>query len=77
MSGNVSNVLWKMLANAESNAAMALVGTLSIPSSTGCIGTARSSSSFVRHEEYGVFCCLAEAYLTGNPVALSSICSTD
>ena len=55
MSGNVANVLWEKLANAESNAAMALLETLSIPSSTGCIGTARSSSSHVRHEEYGVF----------------------
>ena len=73
MSKKVADVLCEMLANAGVKRCYGIVGDALNP----FIDALRRNGSIefihVRHEEYGVFAAVAEAYLTGDPVA---VCGT-
>jgi len=73
MSGNVADLLWEMLANAGVKRCYGIVGDALNPVIDGLHRNGRIEFIHVRHEEYGVFAAVAEAYLTGNPVA---VCGT-
>jgi pyruvate dehydrogenase (quinone) len=73
MSKNVADVLWEMLANAGVKRCYGIVGDALNPVIDGLRRNGRIEFIHVRHEEYGVFAAVAEAYLTGNPVA---VCGT-
>jgi pyruvate dehydrogenase (quinone) len=73
MPRNVADLLWDMLAKAGVKRCYGIVGDALNP----VIDALRRNGSVefvhVRNEEYGVFAAVAEAYLTGNPVA---VCGT-
>ncbi len=73
MSKKVADLLWEMLAKAGVKRCYGIVGDALNP----VIDALRRNGSIdfihVRHEEYGVFAAVAEAYFTGNPVA---VCGT-
>ena len=73
MSRNVADVLWEMLANAGVKRCYGIVGDALNPVIDGLRRNGKIEFIHVRHEEYGVFAAVAEAYLTGNPVA---VCAT-
>ena len=73
MSRNVADVLWEMLANAGVKRCYGIVGDALNPVIDGLRRNGKIEFVHVRHEEYGVFAAVAEAYLTGNPVA---VCGT-
>jgi len=73
MSGNVADLLWEMLANAGVKRCYGIVGDALNPVIDGLHRNGRIEFIHVRHEEYGVFAAVAEACLTGNPVA---VCGT-
>ena len=73
MSGKVADLLWEMLANAGVKRCYGIVGDALNPVIDGLRRNSRIEFIHVRHEEYGVFAAVAEAYLTGNPVA---VCGT-
>jgi pyruvate dehydrogenase (quinone) len=73
VSRNVADVLWEMLANAGVKRCYGIVGDALNPVIDGLRRNGRIEFIHVRHEEYGVFAAVAEAYLTGNPVA---VCAT-
>jgi pyruvate dehydrogenase (quinone) len=73
MSKKVADVLWEMLAKAGVKRCYGIVGDALNP----VVAALRRNGAIefipVRHEEYGVFAAVAEAYFTGNPVA---VCGT-
>src|SRR5271155_295776 len=73
MSKKVADVLWEMLAKAGVKRSYGIVGDALNP----IVDALRRNGAIefvpVRHEEYGVFAAVAEAYFTGNPVA---VCGT-
>src|SRR5579862_6244255 len=73
MSKTVADVLWEMLAKAGVKRCYGIVGDALNP----VVDALRRNGAIefipVRHEEYGVFAAVAEAYFTGNPVA---VCGT-
>src|SRR5579862_2077050 len=73
MSKKVADVLWEMLAKAGVKRCYGIVGDALNP----VIDALRRNGAIefipVHHEEYGVFAAVAEAYFTGNPVA---VCGT-
>jgi len=73
MGKNVAEGLWEMLVSAGVRRCYGIVGDALNP----VIDALRRNGSVefvhVRHEEYGVFAAVAEARLTGNPVA---VCGT-
>jgi len=73
MSRKVADVLWEMLANAGVKRCYGIVGDALNPVIDGLRRNGKIEFVHVRHEEYGVFAAVAEAYLTGNPVA---VCGT-
>ncbi len=73
MSRNVADVLWEMLANAGVKRCYGIVGDALNPAIDALRRNGQIELIHVRHEEYGVFAAVADAYLTGNPVA---ICGT-
>ena len=73
MSRKVADVLWEMLANAGVKRCYGIVGDALNPVVDGLRRNGKIEFVHVRHEEYGVFAAVAEAYLTGNPVA---VCGT-
>src|SRR5580692_1228011 len=73
MSRNVADLLWEMLANAGVKRCYGIVGDALNPVIDGLRRNGKIEFIHVRHEEYGVFAAVAEAYLTGNPVA---VCGT-
>jgi pyruvate dehydrogenase (quinone) len=73
MSQNVADVLWEMLANAGVKRCYGIVGDALNPVIDGLQRNGRIEFIHVRHEEYGVFAAVADAYFTGNPVA---VCGT-
>jgi pyruvate dehydrogenase (quinone) len=73
MSGKVADLVWEMLANAGVKRCYGIVGDALNPVIDGLRRNGRIEFIHVRHEEYGVFAAVAEAYLTGNPVA---VCGT-
>jgi len=69
----VADVLWEMLANAGVKRCYGIVGDALNPVIDGLRRNGKIEFIHVRHEEYGVFAAVAEAYFTGNPVA---VCGT-
>jgi pyruvate dehydrogenase (quinone) len=73
MSGKVADLLWEMLANAGVERCYGIVGDALNPVIDGLRRNGKIEFIHVRHEEYGVFAAVSEAYLTGHPVA---VCGT-
>jgi len=73
MSRKVADLLWEMLANAGVKRCYGIVGDALNPVIDGLRRNGKIEFIHVRHEEYGVFAAVADAYLTGNPVA---VCGT-
>jgi pyruvate dehydrogenase (quinone) len=73
MSQNVADLLWSMLAQAGVKRCYGIVGDALNPTIDALRRNGRIEFIHVRHEEYGVFAAVADAYLTGNPVA---VCGT-
>src|SRR5580700_2333542 len=73
MSKNVADVLWEMLANAGVKRCYGIVGDALNPVIDALRRNGEIEFVHVRHEEYGGFAAVAEAYLTGNPVV---VCGT-
>ncbi len=73
MSRKVADVLWEMLANAGVKRCYGIVGDALNPVIDALRRNGKIEFIHVRHEEYGVLAAVAEAYLSGNPVA---VCGT-
>jgi pyruvate dehydrogenase (quinone) len=73
MSRKVADVLWEMLGNAGVKRCYGIVGDALNPVIDALRRNGKIEFIHVRHEEYGVFAAVAEAYLTGNPVV---VCGT-
>jgi pyruvate dehydrogenase (quinone) len=73
MSQKVADLLWEMLANAGVKRCYGIVGDALNPVIDALRRNGKVEFIHVRHEEYGVFAAVAEAYLTGHPVA---VCGT-
>jgi pyruvate dehydrogenase (quinone) len=73
VSRKVADVLCEMLANAGVKRCYGIVGDALNPFIDALRRNGRIDFIHVRNEEYGVFAAVAEAYLTGNPVA---VCGT-
>src|SRR5580698_2631522 len=66
-------MMWEMLVSAGVKRCYGIVGDALNPVIDALRRNGKIEFIHVRHEEYGVFAAVAEAYLTGNPVA---VCGT-
>src|SRR6202795_517656 len=73
MARNVADVMWEMLAGAGVKRCYGIVGDALNPVIDALRRNGKIEFVHVRHEEYGVFAAVAEAYLSGNPVV---VCGT-
>src|ERR1700733_5342772 len=73
MSQKVADVLWEMLASAGVKRCYGIVGDALNPAIDALRRNGKVEFIHVRHEEYGVFAAVAEAYLTDTPVV---VCGT-
>jgi pyruvate dehydrogenase (quinone) len=73
MARNVADLLWKMLQKAGVKRCYGIVGDALNPVIDALRRNGNVEFVHVRNEEYGVFAAVAEAYFTGNPVA---VCGT-
>jgi pyruvate dehydrogenase (quinone) len=73
MAQNVADLMWKMLEKAGVKRCYGIVGDALNPVIDALHRNGNIDFVHVRHEEYGVFAAVAEAYFTGNPVA---VCGT-
>ena len=73
MAQKVADVLWEMLAHAGVKRCYGIVGDALNPVIDALRRNGKIEFIHVRHEEYGVFAAVAEAYLSGNPVV---VCGT-
>jgi len=73
MAKKVADLLWEMLAKAGVKRCYGIVGDALNPVIDALRRNGGIEFVAVRHEEYGVFAAVAEAYFTGNPVA---VCGT-
>src|SRR5712675_1752985 len=73
MAPKVADVLWEMLAKAGVRRCYGIVGDALNPVIDALRRNGKIEFIHVRHEEYGAFAAVAEAYLTGGPVA---VCGT-
>ena len=73
MARNVADDLRELLANAGVKRCYGIVGDALNPVIDALRRNGKIEFIHVRHEEYGVFAAVAEAYLTDNPVA---VCGT-
>jgi len=73
MSRKAADVLWEMLAKAGVKRCYGIVGDALNPVIDALRRNGKVEFVHVRNEEYGVFAAVAEAYLTGDPVA---VCGT-
>jgi pyruvate dehydrogenase (quinone) len=73
MGRNVADVLWEMLEKAGVKRCYGIVGDALNPVIDGLRRNGKIDFVHVRNEEYGAFAAVAEAYYTGNPVA---VCGT-
>ena len=73
MERRVADVLWEMLAKAGVKRCYGIVGDALNPVIDALRRNGEIEFIHVRHEEYGVFAAVAEAYLSGKPVA---VCGT-
>src|SRR6202042_1080641 len=73
MSQKVADVMWEMLANAGVKRCYGIVGDALNPVIDALRRNGKIEFIHVRHEEYGVFAAVADAYLSGDPVV---VCGT-
>src|SRR6201997_992259 len=73
MTRKVADVLWEMLVSAGVKRCYGIVGDALNPVIDALRRNGTIDFVHVRNEEYGVFAAVAEAYLTGKPVA---VCGT-
>ncbi|HET7106791.1 MAG TPA: thiamine pyrophosphate-dependent enzyme [Candidatus Acidoferrum sp.] len=73
MGRNVADALWEMLQKAGVKRCYGIVGDALNPVIDALRRNGKVEFVHVRNEEYGAFAAVAEAYLTGNPVA---VCGT-
>jgi thiamine pyrophosphate-dependent acetolactate synthase large subunit-like protein len=73
MAQKVADVMWEMLANAGVKRCYGIVGDALNPVIDALRRNGKIEFVHVRHEEYGVFAAVAEAYLSGN---LVTVCGT-
>jgi pyruvate dehydrogenase (quinone) len=73
MAQNVADVLWKMLESAGVKRCYGIVGDALNPTIAALHRNGNIEFIHVRHEEYGTFAAVADAYLTDDPVA---VCGT-
>ena len=73
MARKVADVMWEMLANAGVKRCYGIVGDALNPVIDALRRNGKIEFIHVRHEEYGVFAAVADAYLSGNPVV---VCGT-
>jgi pyruvate dehydrogenase (quinone) len=73
MAQNVADVLWQMLENAGVKRCYGIVGDALNPVLDALRRNGNIDFVHVRHEEYGTFAAVADAYMTGHPVA---VCGT-
>src|SRR5580700_8791214 len=73
MSAKVADVMWEMLANAGVKRCYGIVGDALNPVIDALRRNGKIEFIHVRHEEYGVFAAVADAYLSGDPVV---VCGT-
>jgi len=73
MGANVADVLWEMLEKAGVKRCYGIVGDALNPILDALRRNGKIDFVHVRHEEYGGFAAVADAYHTGNPVA---VCGT-
>ena len=73
MAQNVADVMWEMLENAGVKRCYGIVGDALNPVIDALHRNGKIDFVHVRHEEYGVFAAVADAYFTGKPVA---VCGT-
>jgi pyruvate dehydrogenase (quinone) len=73
MAKNIADVLWEMLEKAGVKRCYGIVGDALNPVIDALRRNGKIEFVHVRHEEYGVFAAVAEAYLTETPVA---VCGT-
>jgi pyruvate dehydrogenase (quinone) len=73
MSQSVADLLWQMLENAGVKRCYGIVGDALNPVIDALRRNGKIEFIHMRHEEYGVFAAVAEAYFTGLPVA---VCGT-
>src|ERR1700739_486883 len=73
MGRNVGDMLWEMLQKAGVKRCYGIVGDALNPVIDALRRNGKVEFVHVRNEEYGAFAAVAEAYLTGNPVA---VCGT-
>src|SRR6204780_1910909 len=73
MARKVADVMWEMLASAGVKRCYGIVGDALNPVIDALRRSGKIEFIHVRHEEYGVFAAVADAYLTGSPVA---VCGT-
>jgi pyruvate dehydrogenase (quinone) len=73
MAKKVADLLWEMLAQAGVKRCYGIVGDALNPAIDALRRNGAIEFIHVRHEEYGVFAAVADAYLTGNPTV---VCGT-
>jgi pyruvate dehydrogenase (quinone) len=73
MSRKVADVMWEMLADAGVKRCYGIVGDALNPVIDALRRNGKIEFIHVRHEEYGVFAAVADAYLSGHPVV---VCGT-
>src|SRR3984885_10250593 len=73
MARKVADVMWEMLAKAGVKRCYGIIGDALNPTIDALRRNGKIEFIHVRHEEYGVFAAVADAYLTGCPVA---VCGT-
>src|SRR5580704_14299592 len=73
MARKVADVMWEMLAQAGVKRCYGIVGDALNPVIDALRRNGKIEFIHVRHEEYGVFAAVADAYLSGNPVV---VCGT-
>src|ERR1700683_3481480 len=73
MAQKVADVMWEMLAAAGVKRCYGIVGDALNPVIDAVRRNGKIEFIHVRHEEYGVFAAVADAYLSGNPVV---VCGT-
>jgi pyruvate dehydrogenase (quinone) len=73
MAQNVADVMWKMLQKAGVKRCYGMIGDALNPVIDALRRNGNIDFVHVRHEEYGTFAAVADAYMTGRPVA---VCGT-
>ena len=70
MAKTVADVLWTMLENAGVKRCYGIIGDALNPAIDSLRRYGKIEFIHVRHEEYGVFAAVADAYYSGEPIAV-------